>query len=239
MRNKTHICNGDDSVVVTGAGSGIGLEFVRYYASAGRRVVAVVRDSRVIADLDSLSASLGVDVVGVDVRSDSQVAEFQRFMACRPVGLFLHCAGVKGADGSLARDCSVSEWLDVLDVNLLGAFRVFRSLQPSFAEAGKSKAVMISSISGAFSSMSGGGMYQYRTSKVALNRLVQLLAVDFKGAGVCVYAMHPGWVRTRIGGSQAPLGAADSVRSMCDVISGLTACQSGFFFDWQGRRLQW
>ncbi|KAF3689318.1 Estradiol 17-beta-dehydrogenase 2 [Channa argus] len=82
-------------------------------------------------------------------------------------------------------------------------------------------------------------MYAYRTSKAALNMLTCCLAEDLKTHNILVTAIHPGWVRTELGGSKAPLTSQESVLSMLSVMSSLSNKDSGMLLDWQGTTIPW
>lgn len=82
-------------------------------------------------------------------------------------------------------------------------------------------------------------MYPYRTSKAALNMLTRCQAEDFKRHNILVTAVHPGWVRTEMGGEKAPLTTQDSVLGMLSVMSSLSNKDSGMLLDWQGNTIPW
>ncbi|XP_034734517.1 C-factor [Etheostoma cragini] len=82
-------------------------------------------------------------------------------------------------------------------------------------------------------------MYPYRTSKAALNMLTRCQAEDFKSLNILVTAIHPGWVRTQMGGRQAPLDPPDSVLGMLSTMSSLSNKDCGMLLDWQGNTIPW
>lgn len=85
----------------------------------------------------------------------------------------------------------------------------------------------------------GGGYYAYRSSKAALNNAMRGLASDWKRHGVIVTVLHPGWVRTDMGGGNATLSPEVSVRTMCKVIARLESSASGTFLDYAGSEIPW
>ncbi|XP_066569635.1 C-signal [Amia ocellicauda] len=82
-------------------------------------------------------------------------------------------------------------------------------------------------------------MYPYRCSKAALNMLTCCLAEDIRAEGILCVAIHPGWVKTDMGGGDAPLEPVDSVRGLLHVISSLRDESCGQFLDWEGNRIPW
>lgn len=81
--------------------------------------------------------------------------------------------------------------------------------------------------------------YPYRTSKSALNMLSRCMAIDLEADGILCMAIHPGWVRTDMGGSEAPLSAEESVSAVLSVIGGLTEKDQGTFLNFTGEPLPW
>uniref|UniRef100_A0A665WAR9 Zgc:158868 n=2 Tax=Echeneis naucrates TaxID=173247 RepID=A0A665WAR9_ECHNA len=98
---------------------------------------------------------------------------------------------------------------------------------------------VISSIEKCPETFAAAPMYPYRISKAALNMLTRCQAEDFSRHNILVTAIHPGWVRTEMGGQQAPLTPEDSVLGMLIVMSSLRNKHSGMLIDWQGNTIPW
>ena len=94
-------------------------------------------------------------------------------------------------------------------------------------------------MSGSISNRTRGGGYAYSSSKSALNMMTKNLSNDLKKEDVIVISIHPGWVKTDMGGENAPLVVTDSTLGMIKVIDSLTIEDSGKFFDWQGNEILW
>lgn len=214
------------TVFVTGASRGLGLEFVRQYRSAGWDVIATVREPS--AELDGL----GAEVRHLDM-SDADAVSAMR--AGTPLDLLIANAGTYGPRE--AEDAaSAQEWLDTFAVNTVAPYLLAQALQPEVSAA-KGKLVAISTRMGSLADNSSGGFLAYRSSKTALNMAWKTLALTHTDL-VCTM-LHPGWVQTRMGGSNAPVTPEQSIAGMMDVIAGLTAKDSGAFFDYQGQRVPW
>ena len=82
-------------------------------------------------------------------------------------------------------------------------------------------------------------MYIYRSSKTALNQVVKSLSVDLKPMGITVIALHPGWVKTDMGGPNAPVQIDESVEGMMKVIDSTAISNSGTFLNYDGKELPW
>ena len=129
-------------------------------------------------------------------------------------------------------------WSGVLRVNLMAPMKMAEAFVDHVAASAQKKIVAISSTEGS-SPHARGGIYAYRTSKAALNMLMQNLAPDLAPRGIVTAAFCPGWIRTRMGGPRAPLEAPPSIAGLRRVIDGLTPENSGKFWLWTGERLPW
>jgi len=140
--------------------------------------------------------------------------------------------GQRGVDADLDR---VRE---ALEANLLGAWRLCEAFIPLMRRHGYGRIVNISSGMAALDDM-GVGSPAYRVSKTALNALTRILASELRGSGILVNSVSPGWVRTDMGGSSAPLTPEQSVTAMRGVIARLGPRDSGKFFNYDGREHPW
>jgi NAD(P)-dependent dehydrogenase (short-subunit alcohol dehydrogenase family) len=132
-----------------------------------------------------------------------------------------------------------AEILRVFDANVLGALRVTKAFLANVEASRQRKIAFVTSMMGSIGDGPSGGYYPYRISKTALNMLGANLAAELKPRGVMVAILHPGWVRTRMGGEAAPTSVEDSVMGMRRVIAGLTPDDSGGFFHAEGHAVPW
>jgi NAD(P)-dependent dehydrogenase (short-subunit alcohol dehydrogenase family) len=193
------------TILITGANRGIGLELARQYAADGHAVIRAMRGA------DQAGEGLG-EAGSLDVSSDASAAELARTLAGRPIDLLINNAGVIGPD--LAQQTSTEMnfpgFLETLDINVLGPLRVTQALLPNLRAATRSKVAVISSRMGQFVSGDFGGpsgAVAYRASKAAVNKVFQCLASDLKAEAISVAMLHPGWVRTDMGGARADIDA--------------------------------
>jgi len=225
--------------VVTGANRGIGLEFVRQLVARQDRVTACVRTEEARLALDARLAPQhgAVEVRVFDSRDAAAIAAAAKSVAA-PVDVVLANAGALGPAPQNPLDLDLEAALDLFSVNTLGPLRVAQAFLPKLAGAANPRIVLMSSQLGSTADVRPGSA-AYAASKAALNKFAQCLAVDLQPRGVAVIALHPGWVRTDMGGAGAPLAPRESVEAALATIDGLGADSSGSFLDYAGRRVAW
>jgi len=218
------------TVLITGANRGIGLEFARQYAADGWSVVATSRTPSPEID------ALGVETAQFDVSDLDAVERFGRGFA-RPLDLLIANAGTWGPM-RIERAADGHEWAQALTVNSIAPVLLAETLIPRLAEA-KGTAIAITSKMGSIGDNGSGGYIAYRSSKSALNSAWRSLAIDHRSKGVIAAVLHPGWVKTRMGGSNAPLTVEQSVSGMRRTIAGLQPHDSGTFLNYDGQAISW
>ncbi|WP_018748071.1 SDR family oxidoreductase [Chitiniphilus shinanonensis] len=221
------------TLLLTGANRGLGLEFVRQYLAAGWRVIAVARHH---ADELATPDTPALRRVALDVTDWQAVAGLADALADERIDLLLNNAGRYGGDDQALGKLDPEEWLRVLAVNTVAPLMLVQALRPRLAPG--AVIASISSRMGSIADNDSGGAYHYRSAKAALNAAHRSLALDLRGRHVCV-VLHPGWVRTDMGGGNAPLSPAESVRGMRAVLERLTPADSGGFFNYDGTPLPW
>ncbi|MFL6574505.1 MAG: SDR family oxidoreductase [Burkholderiales bacterium] len=218
------------TILITGAGRGLGLELARQYARDGWRVIGTVREG----DLKDVGAeSLKVDVTDFD-----GVKALQAELKGEALDVLFCNAGIIGKRGMALGSFDYAEWEKVLRVNVLGAAAVIEALVENVAASERKTIAVMSSRLGSISETSGMTL-PYSTSKAALNLLAKALAETLRPRGVIVAALSPGWVRTDMGGQGAPLAPEVSVRGLRKVLGGLRREDSGKFFSHDGSQIPW
>ncbi|MEO1404972.1 MAG: SDR family oxidoreductase [Pseudomonadota bacterium] len=227
-----------ETVVITGANRGIGLELTRQFAANGWRVLAGCRAPDQASDLRRLAETHDVQVQTLDVANAGDVGAFRDKLGDQTIDVLINNAGVFGGDRQSQDDMDYDAWLDAFDVNTLAPFRLAMALKPNLARSGRPRIVTISSQMGALSRESKGS-FAYRSSKAAVNKVMQVLALELESEGIVACPVHPGWVRTDMGGAAADLSALESAAGLADLVANLTMEQSGKFWTWEGEELDW
>jgi len=222
------------SILISGAGRGLGLELARQYAADGWRVIGTVRDAAARKRLEKL----GGEGTIADVTRPDELREVARKLKGEPLDVLYCSAGIIGKRGMALGSFDYASWEEVLRVNVLGAAALAEALVDNVAASERKVIAMMSSRLGSITESSGMTL-PYATSKAALNMLVKGLAATLAGKGVITVALSPGWVRTDMGGAGAPLAPETSVAGLRKVIGGLTPADSGKFFSYDGSSIPW
>ena len=221
------------NILITGANRGLGLEFARQYAAEEWDVIGTCRDP---ADAEALAAIEGVRIEPLDMEDRAAVSTFGARLAGLTLDLFVANAGVMGPRTAMGPDYA-EEWIRTLAVNAVAPVLLAHALKENIVRGGK--AVAVTSKMGSIADNESGGSYAYRSSKAALNAAWRSLALDWAADGIHAAVLHPGWVRTRMGGPSGLIDAPESVAGMRAVIARLGPETTGRFFNYDGEEIPW
>ncbi len=229
------------SVVVTGANRGLGLEFARQYAADEWRVFAACRAPDAAKELQQLASKSGgrIRVLELDVTDTTSVRAAAAGLKGEPIDLLLNNAGVGSPRNQQLGNLDYAAWTRVLDANTLGPMRVVEAFVDNVARGGQKRIVTITSAMGSIEDNTSGGSYAYRSSKAAVNIVVKSLSIDLASRGITCIVMHPGWVRTDMGGQGGKLSPTESIQSLRSVIAKLRPEDSGKFLNYNGESFPW
>ena len=220
--------------VVTGANRGIGLELARQLSARGDTVVGTARDPESASDL----RTLGIRVEALDVESAKSIAAFAKRLKATPVDLLIHNAAM-GVAGPDVERVTAEDVESHFRINALGPLLLTQALLPNLRAGDRKLTVAISSGLGSIGENSSGGWVGYRISKAALHQVMRTLSAELSKDRLSFVLISPGWVRTRMGGQDAPLSPEESVRGVLKVIDRLTPRDTGKFFSGRGREIPW
>lgn len=226
------------TVLITGANRGIGLELARQYAASGDDVIACVRDPDAADALKELARQGKVRIEQMDMADFDSIARARARIGDKPIDIVINNAGAAGGARQGVDDVDIEAWHKTLDVNTIAPLLVARAFKSNLAASGNGKLMNVTSQLAA-STWPMGGMLIYSTTKAALSKIAQILAIDWKAEPITIALMHPGWVKTDMGGPHAQLSVEDSAGGIRKVIAGLTKADSGKFYKWNGEIHPW
>jgi NAD(P)-dependent dehydrogenase (short-subunit alcohol dehydrogenase family) len=224
--------------LVTGANRGIGLEICRQLAARGYRVIVSARTLQkaqsAAREIQGNVMALAIDVTKHESISVAHAEALERFGR---VDVLVNNAGVLLNEALGLMDVPLSDFRESLETNLLGAIAVSQEFVPGMIARRFGRVVNVSSRAGQLSTMSDYAP-AYSISKAALNAFTRQLAAATNGTGVLVNAVCPGWVRTGMGGQNAPRSVAQGAETILWAATLPDNGPTGEFFS-DRRRIEW
>jgi len=226
--------------LIIGASRGLGLGLVKEFVSRGWQVTATARDLSRATSLNEFAKAEPSAVVleAVDIDDGEQVSTLARRLDTQLFDLVFISAGVGGPDHQSVDRVTAEELGRLFYTNAVAPIRLAGQFA-SRVKDGMGVLAIMSSRAGSVAEDSSGRRVLYRASKAALNSLTRSFVAGIKGRPITVLSMHPGWVRTDMGGAEAPLDVATSVAGIADVIEKRAGTKIHAFVDYQGAELPW
>lgn len=223
--------------LITGANRGLGLEHTKQLLSREWTITAAVRDPAGAKDLKALDPGDGRLRIEAYDASDLKAAAALKARVTGPIDILFANAGMMHRDGfgSGASEAFITS----MRVNALAPLALAEAFADQVAASQMKVIALQSSRMGSIADNDSGGMYAYRASKAALNAVGKSLSNDLKAKGVVVLVLHPGWVRTDMGGPGGNLTVTESVDAQLDLIARANPAMSGRFFHSNGQDLPW
>lgn len=220
------------TTLIVGASRGIGFELARQYVDEGGRVFATARGDESLSRL----RNLGARVLRLDVVDAASASGLARQIAGEAFDTVVICAGVYGPRTSGLDAPAEADFDAVMRTNVLGPMRVISQLPGALAPG--ARLGVLSSRMGSMGLRANSSGWLYRASKAAVNSVLKDASLVLAGQAICV-ALHPGWVRTDMGGAEADLDVADSARNIRTTLANLTEADNGHFLNHDGQPLAW
>jgi NAD(P)-dependent dehydrogenase (short-subunit alcohol dehydrogenase family) len=229
-----------ETILVTGSNRGIGLELVHQYASAGWEVHACCRDPERATELQALAAeNPEIHLHQLDVTDRGRITSLARELEGKPIDLLFNNAGVYGQNDALFGNTDENLWLRAMRINVIGPMKMMEAFVGHVAGSQHKLIACLSSKMGSMADNGSGGSYVYRSSKAALNAVLKSAAIDLQPRGIRVAILHPGWVKTAMGGPHAEISATESVNAMRAILTRMKPEDTGTFYDIDGRIIPW
>ena len=229
------------NILITGANRGLGLGLVKKYLENNEKVFCTTRNISKSKELKLLKEkhTNNLEICELDLLDKNSPNILSNFLVNKPIDLFINNAGVIGNSAQHFKSISLNPWIEVLKVNLIAPLLITQSIIKNIEKSSEKRIYILSSKVGSIEDNKSGGMYVYRSSKSALNQIVKSLSIDLKPLGISVISLHPGWVRTEMGGPNALISVEESVNGMFGVISNTNIKNSGQFINYDGTQIPW
>jgi NAD(P)-dependent dehydrogenase (short-subunit alcohol dehydrogenase family) len=222
------------TIAVAGASRGIGLELVRQFSASGWRALGTAREMSKGAEI----SKAGGEVYLCDVADAASVARLGQGLAKESIDILVCNAGIYGPRDWALGNTDYAAWQNVMQTNLFAPLRVVEALVECVARSNMRTIGLMSSRMGSIAQSSGDSVI-YRTSKAALNALGKNLSVMLAARGINVVCLHPGWVRTDMGGASAAISVEESAAGLKQVLTGVGPAENGKFFNYDGSEISW
>ena len=237
------------TALITGANRGLGLEFVRQLWRAGWTVVATCRSPDRAEALRRIAAESGqtVEVLELDTADPKSISALSAVLGDQAVDLLVCNAGVSrmkqaqitGMEGQRIQDADDALWFEVYRTNAIGPLRVAAAFADRVAASDRRLMAFMSTRMAVAGQNNSGAYYMYRTSKAALNVIVKNLSIELAPRGITCIALHPGWVRTDMGGRNADISPEESVSGMLKILLDAKLPKKAQFLDYRGETVPW
>lgn len=230
------------TALITGANRGIGLEFVRQYAADSWRVFACCRNASAAEALNHLTTQYPdqVSIHTLDVTNHPQIEQLAQALFHQPIDLLINNAGVyPPKQGDAFGTTDYAAWARTFEVNTMAPLKMAEAFIQHISKSQLKTIITITSKMGSVTDNRGGGSYIYRSSKSAVNIVMKSLSIDLSSHQITAVLLHPGWVKTDMGGPDALISAEQSVTGMRRVISHLKFDDSGKFYAFDGQIVPW
>lgn len=228
------------TVLITGANRGLGLAHTQAFLQAGATVYAAVRAPSEAAELHQLAGQFqSLHILPYDASIASAPTQLKAQLGNTPIDLLFANAGANAKIREQLATVESAVMAELFQINTIAPLQLARALVENVLSSTRKIFAFQSSLMGSLQDNTSGGSYSYRISKTALNMAAKNLAEEFRARGVVSVALHPGWVRTRMGGEAAPLSIEQSVEGQQALLAKLGTEHNGQFFNWDGATIPW
>ncbi|MCS5709304.1 SDR family oxidoreductase [Candidatus Berkiella cookevillensis] len=225
------------AILITGCSRGIGLEFVKVYAQLGWQVYAIVRKSN--PEFEKLVEKYSnIETITFDVTHFQAYEKLKKYFETKTIDVLINNAGIYGDQDQSIGNLNIDALQKVFMTNTFAPILMTQTVLDAILRGSTKTIVNITSRMGSIADNTSGQYYAYRSSKAALNAMMRSLQIDLQDKGVKVLVLHPGWVKTDMGGLNALIDTETSVKALYEVIEQAHKLPE-MFYSYQKELLPW
>ncbi|OUW04640.1 MAG: hypothetical protein CBD16_01830 [Betaproteobacteria bacterium TMED156] len=227
------------NIVITGANRGIGLGLVKHFINGENYIIACTRqinNSHELCEIRDNNLNK-IKVMTFDLTKDVSINAFCKHINLSSIDILINNAGILENTSKEFESLDIPSIMKSFEVNTLGPIKLTKLLLKQLLNSKNGKIVHITSKMGSIEDNLSGGYYGYRISKTALNMFCKSFSIDYPNLTSVV--LHPGWVKTDMGGSNATTTIDESVLGITNFIFKMDGNSSGKFFDFRGNKIPW
>lgn len=233
-------------IFISGTNRGLGLEFVKQYLQKGDHVIATCRNPNDAFELNELKKSYpeNLTIFKLEVTNNQEREEVYNHVKEQfgSIDILINNAGIASGGGSnsyILGELHSEDMRKVFNVNSIAPVLLAERFIDLLKKGKNPKIINITSGLSSLAQKDWVFRYSYCASKTALNMFSKLMALQLMDEGIIVIPLHPGHVKTDLGGSFAPINPKESIEGMIKVIESITMDDTGKFLDWRNEELPW
>jgi NAD(P)-dependent dehydrogenase (short-subunit alcohol dehydrogenase family) len=229
------------TVLITGTNRGIGLHLTNIFAENGWQVFACCRKPKKAEKLNEIAKKFNnIEIYQLDVSDFDNIEALGKSLKDKKIDILLSNAGVYGnSKGQFFGNIDYKSFKETLKINTLAPLKLSEVFIKQVQSSEKKVIAIMTSMMGSITLNTDGKEFIYRVTKCAANMVVKCLANELKEKEISALAIHPGWVRTDMGGENAPVTPEESAKGIFNVLMNVDINSSGKFIDFQGKELPW
>ena len=228
------------TLLITGANRGIGLELCKQYLDKNWEVHACCRNPKNAKELNTLAdKNKTLTIHELEVTDEAQMDALKKALKNKPVDILINNAGVHALGASQFGKTDDKAWEEAVAVNLIAPMKMMEHFVENVSISDKKIIASMSSKMGSMDDNGSGGAYAYRATKAALNAIMVSAAHDLRHLDITALILHPGWVRTDMGGPHGEISVEQSAQMLRKILSECDISDSGKFFDIDGTVIPW
>ncbi len=228
------------TLLITGANRGIGLELTKQYLEQGWDVHACCRKPKKAKELAKLKQeNKKLSIHKLNVTKEKQMDKLKTVLKNKAIDMLINNAGVYASEASKFGQTDEKSWEEAVAVNLLAPMKMMEAFKENVAISDKKIIASMSSKMGSMDDNTSGGAYAYRATKAALNAVMVSAAHDLRHLDITCLILHPGWVRTDMGGPNGEISTQESAQKLRKILDECDISDTGKFYDIDGSIIPW